>query len=519
MMDSSSTTEENNKFENNNLENNKLEIFEPEQIFPKKYFDEKFCDLPQLFINENSRLTMLNFLRLKFSGGEGKCLFRRWKQLTCKNGPISVIEHVSPEISKYIPNLNDLDFKRANRYAEIKYKYFYGICNPNKIREEPSIIENKPIFLHSNNYDQFDFTINCDVEFYNNKDLCRPITPMPGDLIFIFLSNKTIENYSNTPQNRYINADKWFVASEQFLRAWTAVMYDNHETFYKWFPANTEEINPAILREKFLSGGRLMTNSFRKHYLSCIDNKKEITQSDVKQKFWYLRTEYASCQYVDIYAAIVLLAKYGELPCILNVPNNKDSENRRLSWDLPFNFISNLFNACMKGDISEIKIINYEKWKNFVDSDNIFTNFRFSNAVGFVEIVHDYHLMNNVYSKLDLKPKKPANRATKPYKKRPIQNRKIIAEHYPEIGESNNFFKKEQNTKKFTKKTSFNNAPNAKSGVKQWAKKNENEEKINFVKKNIETLQNPEKGENSIIFKLKIDIPSDWSTVTTGNNG
>lgn len=505
-------------------------------LLPKgKRSESDLSDLPLLFVNEKTRSAILDFLRLKFSGGEnGKCLFRRWKQLTCKNRPINVIEHVSPEISKFVLNIDDLDYDKVNRYVEIKYKYFFGITHPNTVREEPNLVKNTPIFLHSNNYSQFDFTINCSVEFSDDNYLCTPVTPMPGDLVFIFISNETMKNYSSIDnvkslQNiRYINGDKWCIISEQFLRAWTAIMYDNHETFDKWFPANTEEISPFMLREKFLSGSRLMTNSFRKYALARAHFGKDITGNDVKQKFWYLRTEFASRQYVDIYVALVLIAKYGELPCILNVPNNKnDTDVRRLSWDLPYAFISMLFKSVMEEKTcnKDFSIINYEKWSETIGNKIIFTNFRFPNELGFVDIIHNsfnitqgvnstqgFGVNNNasdvaVNSTRSVNVNNPVkNQKYKPNyhkNKRNIQNRKIIAEHYPEIGESAKFHKS------FNKNTFKNDKP--------WHKKEKNiENSCQLIIKEEET--NVKSSSSNFVLQLKIDIPSDWSSVTADDN-
>ena len=71
----------------------------------------------------------------------------------------------------------------------------------------------------------------CKITFENGN---LPITPIAGDLICIFMSNNTITRHT-TNRFRNINqkpkADKWFIASDQFLRAWTAILYGWNESF------------------------------------------------------------------------------------------------------------------------------------------------------------------------------------------------------------------------------------------------------------------------------------------------
>ena len=49
---------------------------------------------------------------------------------------------------------------------------------------------------------------------------------------------------------------------------------------------------------------------------------------------------------MDIWTALVLIARYGEFPSIKNVPNNKDGCFQRTSWNLPEGFVKNLFETC-----------------------------------------------------------------------------------------------------------------------------------------------------------------------------
>ncbi len=133
-------------------------------------------------------------------------------------------------------------------------------------------------------------------------------------------------------------AARWFMCSEQFLRAWTLIMFDTHETFDKKIKNGDE----TVLKRWILSGNRLNTNSYLKwinaHKQSC----KKIDLREQKKRYHPIKTEHLSERYVHVYSAVVLMARYGEIPNNQNVPrNNDDSGIYCRKWSLPDN-IENL---------------------------------------------------------------------------------------------------------------------------------------------------------------------------------
>lgn len=164
---------------------------------------------------------------------------------------------------------------------------------------------------------------------------------------------------------------KWFICSEQFLRAWTLIMYDKHEVLEKY--AKSED----SLRKKMFSGNKLTTNSFKKWTMlkniqretitkkrlqinssndnqsSIIDenNEKlfnaiyeEINNSDAElnSKYFRLRYEDFSIQHIHILCAIILIGRYGVFPSHDNIPLNLNFTDQLKYWDLPKDYVKQL---------------------------------------------------------------------------------------------------------------------------------------------------------------------------------
>jgi hypothetical protein len=94
-----------------------------------------------------------------------------------------------------------------------------------------------------------------------------------------------------------------------------------------------------------------MSNSYLKYKLAINEGEnREITLDESRERYWHLRTEDASKKWVDVYCALVLMARYGEIPCSLNLPDYKGieaiskKELHRVSWCLPKKYISSLLN-------------------------------------------------------------------------------------------------------------------------------------------------------------------------------
>jgi hypothetical protein len=133
----------------------------------------------------------------------------------------------------------------------------------------------------------------------------------------------------------------WFVASDQFQRAVNVIL--NPEFMY-----NCRD--ESEMRSWLFSGNRLMTNSCdRKPYLIMIQNMNNFsdpllakTLVDIcsqKREKYYVRMRYeeVSRNHVHWVCALVLLLRFGEIPCDRNIPNNNDRECGAVlrEWDLP----------------------------------------------------------------------------------------------------------------------------------------------------------------------------------------
>jgi hypothetical protein len=289
--------------------------------------------IPVISIDTQTEIS--NYLRDKLSGGEGgRVLFRRFAGLNNKNSPTHVAKFTDHNKCDYLSGLDGVSMEDRQRYISVEYKYFFGFTESRGLREEPEVLKDKPIFLHSENYGEMKIQFG---DF--NFESCSPVTPVKNDLIFLFMSNKSLKEAKGKKTSP--KADYWCVVSEQFLRAWTLIMFDWHETFDKFFSVKGKSLGrEELLKKAIYQGNKLMTNSWLKSKIAKESNNLEFTEAESQKKYWFLRTETASKNWVDVYCALVLIARYGETPCPLNVPNTKgESEPQRKSWNLPEDFV------------------------------------------------------------------------------------------------------------------------------------------------------------------------------------
>nr|QBK85795.1 MAG: uncharacterized protein LCMAC101_03900 [Marseillevirus LCMAC101] len=161
----------------------------------------------------------------------------------------------------------------------------------------------------------------------------------PGDLICGW-----VDPGKNGRDPEYVN---WFTCSEQFLRCWTLIMYDNHETFRKVFGKD--------MRKRMMSGNRLNTNSYLKWLLGCLQSGVEVTEQEMLAHFYVQRTEFNSRCTVHTYTALALLVRCGELPREDNIPNNADNSHKMKMWSLFPNLLENLIFK-LSGKRIELKV-------------------------------------------------------------------------------------------------------------------------------------------------------------------
>ncbi len=337
-----------------------------------------------LQISDETRLIVLNFLRMNLAGIGGKCFFRRIEYVKGKDDPLKIIKHLSPDKSIPLDTFKGVSYQEIARHVEVTYRSFHCITTASDMRItcEPNEVIGKEIFLHSDRYNQLDMSCDYTFSFGDDFKLQQPTTPCIGDLAFIFIDDKDLASYKKNSlkvdgvqsKNRALpKATHWFIASEQFLRAWTAILFDWHETFDKIMGSAftikvgvegvTQTDRNLALRNRLFMGNKLMTNSWLKRKLSLKFNNIEFTEKESEERYWFLRTEYVSKRWIDVYCALVLIARYGELPCPTNVPNNNDNEPKRYFWHLPEEFVSMLLSRSLNSVTTNL-IINHELWCN-----------------------------------------------------------------------------------------------------------------------------------------------------------
>ncbi len=209
---------------------------------------------------------------------------------------------------------------------------FYGKTTSRAMRAEPYWIVNRPIHFNSNSFKE--------PQFPGVPSSSKVTTPMDGDLLCLYV----------VPANRHepeIHAAHWFIASEQYIQAYTAILYPWHETFDKLIPQKTnKEFRDIALVKKLFSGNTLMTNTWLKTKLAAEQSGKVFSLEESRKTYWHLRSETASRMWVDVWAAFVLLARYGEVPNHMNVPNtigcSTNQPLKRKSRNLPVGFLEAL---------------------------------------------------------------------------------------------------------------------------------------------------------------------------------
>lgn len=282
-------------------------------------------------------------------------IFRRFDCLTSNTKPLSIRKHFAPGQYEELnmPQLQSMSSEDVDRFVEVTYSSFHGFTTTQQIREEPEEIMGRPIFINSNNYGQFNFST---LEFEKTAHVTPYSSGTNGDLLFIFMSSETLKNCRGKDYNYTPRADCWGIVSEQFLRTWTLITHEWHETFDKLIPKNTPFAKKEqALKGSIFSGNRTMTNcSLLKPKLALEEAGKNMSIEEEKEKYRHLRTEEMSRNYVHFYSALVSMVRYGELPCPSNVPNNKKnaSSTEELftlsSWNLPEKFVTKILSLVQK---------------------------------------------------------------------------------------------------------------------------------------------------------------------------
>ncbi len=311
-------------------------------------------------IHDNTVYKIREFVQHSLSGGScGNVFFRRIERVDLhKTHPVTVRRWSSPDSFETLETLRGIPMCTSgsggerDRYIQTVHHSFTAYTTPMTFdQDEPIQIKGKRIRLPSSSHGEFN------IDEFKYMDSPCVATPIKGDLVCICMSQASlmsipVHKSKTTPTVNMC----WFVCSEQFKRAWNMVMYHWDETFDRMIPKNTSpDQKENALRKKMFCGNRLMTNSCRKAILAREQSGDPMTKEEIENAFWFRREEKVSLKWVDVYAAIVLMSRYGELPGPTNVPNNVGTtENpcpKRTKWDLPDEFVSNLIMKATNNDV------------------------------------------------------------------------------------------------------------------------------------------------------------------------
>jgi len=295
-------------------------------------------------ITENDRKNLRELLQKRFSS----LIFRRvHKVVLDENDRLPSRVYQNPDNWR-LENVDEtFTPEEEEKIVEKRYKKFYGFTTYYPLRENDNV--KGAIYFNSNHYCEPDMIFN-DFKLIRKPTNVPPRTSTPTsreDLLCMqVITERNGKNFAN----------KWFICSEQFLRLWTSIMYDDHQSFESLCKKNHSE---ERIKTLLMTGNRLCTNSYLKFTNTYKQNNLEIDENEQKKRFFLLRTENMSKKWNHIYCAIVLIARYGELPTISNVPKNLDTFGNPqnpslLYWSLPLSFVKNFIMNCIHKDFGDV---------------------------------------------------------------------------------------------------------------------------------------------------------------------
>jgi len=196
------------------------------------------------------------------------------------------------------------------QYGEETAPSFRGRTHPSQVREgDPA--PGQPVYFRESGsavLDPFTFELRRHVS-------C--VVPRAGDLLCGVIGR--------AGSGRRIFS-LWFICSEQFLRCWTLCLHRDHASYRT---IKTKKKTPL---EYWMTGNRLMTNSYYKWGLGENNAGRTICPLEARQRYWHLRTEPSSILWVHLYCALVLVVRYWEPPSLENTPRIPGTT---LDWHLP----------------------------------------------------------------------------------------------------------------------------------------------------------------------------------------
>jgi hypothetical protein len=279
-----------------------------------------------------------DLLRDKFS----HIIFRRVKTVYTQNLEKVYYVTANDKIEMDADMISVLTPEKKENHLQYEYKSFSGITTTKNIRSNDKYAY-EVIHFSSDTFSELDIE-NGTFEFVQ-----APTKIPPRQQRYInekFVYSDLICGIVDS-RNKELHYTHWFICSEQFLRMWTAIMYSDHQIFHtsNFVPSSVDKEDfENKLYNRLMSGNRLCTNSFRKWIMILGEDSQE-----TQELFQVLRTEKISIQWCHVYAALVLIARYGELPTSdpkeHNIPFTHDGIGYRPmthEWDLPPKFVDNI---------------------------------------------------------------------------------------------------------------------------------------------------------------------------------
>lgn len=268
-------------------------------------------DNPVTFFSQMDNLTHYRFEQ-KVRNAFAPLIFRRVFCVTTRDEDLmSVMKYTCCGPLPFTDPSATPSKQEHDQYYEYMYSNFEVTTSKFALRPNDPV-HGREIILYPYKYAEMNIA-NGTFEFERKK---RFVPPRESDLVCF-----TID--TDSPKLKVKN---WFVCSEQFYRMWSILMTENY---------------PRSNDMHFLfKGSKLCTNSYRKWLLGT----SKITFEEANKRYYRLRTEETSIKWVHLYACVVLMFKFRQLPTQENVPHiytpeGEIHENDIGKWDVPRKFI------------------------------------------------------------------------------------------------------------------------------------------------------------------------------------
>lgn len=336
-------------------------------------------EVPHMLVPEPIRSTMVDSFRALYKN----LIFRRvGRSITHQADLVEKLFFID-DANCNLRGKNDTTHyttEQMQKNVELRYKKYFGFTTQTVLRDNDPH-EGVELFFTSNRYAELDITNRMTFKFASRVN---SVPPRTGDLICGILSP--------TPQGQDKNPkfDRWFICSEQFMRLWTLIMYDDHASFDSltklpkveterirdnvclafssqpplerqqagdvaevetplvsvWSPEHQnmfeEEIKKAKaarLFDKMMTGNRLCVNNYWKKVKAFELANKELSNEEKAKSYFRLRTESVTREWCHVYVALALMLRFGEYPVPSNAPVTLDDGPQLGFWHLPENFV------------------------------------------------------------------------------------------------------------------------------------------------------------------------------------